>query len=119
MKTLLISIGLLVAVNSYCQKYNIGIVKTGSNIKNIEGQIIVTDSTVTTSFDGQSSTLKITSRKGYTIHVTDGTLTSRYVVSHAAGRLHGFTYDRHITYHPEKHHPSTRTSVYYCLIQRN
>ena len=117
MKTLLISIGLLITVNSYCQNYNVGMIKTGSDIKNIEGQIIVTDSTVTESFGGQSSTLKITSRKGYTIHVTNRTLTGRYVVSHAAGRLYGFTYDRHITYHPEKHHPSTPTYVYYCLIQ--
>lgn len=113
MKTLLITIALLITVNGFCQKYNVGLVKVGPDIKNLEGEIIITDSTVISNFDGRSSTFKITNRKGYTIHVPDG----KYVISHAAGRVHGFTYDRHITYHPEKHQPGHTTSVFYCAIQ--
>ena len=114
MKTLLIAIGMLIAVNGYSQKYTVGLVKMGTDIKDLEGQIVVTDSTVISNFDGQSIEVPITSRKGYTIHVPDG----KYVITHASGRMHGFTYDRHVTYHPDKKHPGYAYSVYYCLIHR-
>ena len=119
MKPLLIFIGLIISTNGCCQKYTVGLVKTGPTLKNVEGLIIVYDSTVTSNIDGKSSTFKITSRNGYTIHFLDGAAKCRYVVSHAAGRLHGFTYDRAILYHSDKHHPTSPKSVYYCLIQRD
>lgn len=109
---LLVAIGLFISFSSYSQTYTVGIVKMGPDIKNLEGQIVVTDSTVVSKFDGQSISVPITSRKGYTIHVKDG----KYVITHAKGRVHGFTYDRHVTYHPDKHHPGYVNSVYYCLI---
>lgn len=119
MKTLLATIGVLIAANSFCQTYNVGIVKMGPDIKDLEGQIIVTDSTVILKFDGHSTTLNITSRRGFTFHVTDGKSAGKYVITHASGRVHGFTYDRHITYHPEKRHPGYANSVFFCMIQRN
>lgn len=118
MKPLLIAIGLLISIDSYSQKYVVGLVKTGGTIKNLDGQIIVADSTVTSIFDGQTTTLKILSRKGYTIHVMNGEYEGKYVIGHSAGKLHGFTYDRHIHYH-EKHHTKAPTSVFYCQIKRD
>ncbi len=119
MKTLLVTIGMLAAVNSFCQTYNVGLVKMGPDIKELEGLIIISDSTVTAKFDGHSSVLKITSRNGFTFHVTDGKSPGKYVITHASGRIHGFTFDRHITYHPEKRHAGYVNSVFYGMIQRN
>ena len=119
MKPLLLTIGLLISLDSFCQKYIVGLEKMASHFKNIEGQIIVTDSTVTTTFDGQSTTLKITSRKGYTIHVMDGDSEARYVVGHTKGRLHGFTYDCSITYHHARHHQTIPKAVFYCAVKRD
>ena len=119
MKPLLIIFGLLISLHGYCQKYDVGLVKTGTVIKNTEGQIVVTDSTVTSVIDGHSSTLKITKREGYTLHVTDGTITGKYVISHAKGKLHGFSYDRHITFHPAKHVTGVPLSVFMCEIKHD
>lgn len=119
MKPLLIVIGLLMCFDGCCQKYQVGLKKTGSVIKNLEGEIIVSDSVVTSNIDGLASTLKITSRSGYTIHVTDGTSPSKYVIGHHAGRQHGFTYDRSVTYHPAKNPAGTSLSVYYCVIKHD
>ncbi|MBL7865758.1 MAG: hypothetical protein JNK10_12830 [Cyclobacteriaceae bacterium] len=114
MKAPLIFVGLFVAYSSFCQTYNVGIVKMGPDIKDLEGQIIITDSTVISKFDGQSISVNITSRKGYTIHVPEG----KYVITHASGRVHGFTYDRHVTYHPDKKHAGFANPIYFCLIQK-
>jgi len=119
MRPVLIIIGLLIASTSYCQKYKVGLIKTGSTIKNVQGQIIITDSTVISRIGDQSSTFKITSRKAFSIHFKEGAANCRYVISHPAGRLHGFNYDRAIHYHSDKHHPTNPKAVFYCLIQRD
>jgi maltodextrin utilization protein YvdJ len=117
MKNLLFIIALCTVLQGYGQQYAVGLRKTGSVIKNIEGQFVVTDSTVTATVEGQISKYKVTGRNGYTIHVTEGTTVGRFVITHPAGKLHGFTYDRQIAYHPEKHQPGTLLSVYYAKIQ--
>ena len=119
MKALLTIIGLAIAIIGYGQKYTVGIIKTGHNVKNVEGEIAVVDTTLVFTIDGQTTRYKITSRKGFTFHVTDGTNAGRFVVSTSSGRLHGFTYDRHINWHPEKHHAGVHQPVYYCLIKRD
>ena len=122
MKPLLVFFSLLISLHSYGQKhteYTLGLKKTGTVIKNIEGQFIVTDSTVTSILDGQKSTLKITKRDGYTFHVTDGTTTGKYVISHAKGRLHGFTYDSSIAYHPAKHVKGEPIPVFLSSVKRD
>lgn len=118
MKSLLLAIALFLSVDAYCQKYTVGLIKNGSVVKNIEGEIVVSDSTVTSTLDGKKSVYKILSRKGYTIHFTDGKEESKYVINHSKGRLHGFTYDRSIHYH-HLHHSSLPNSVFLCAIKND
>lgn len=117
MKPLLIVLALMTSIFSYAQKYKVGILKTGAAARNVEGMIVVSDSTVISTIDGQASTMRITGRTGYTIHVTDGTMQHKYIVSHGKGRLHGFTYDRSIKYELDKRHSPGPHPVYLCLIQ--
>jgi hypothetical protein len=119
MKFLAIALLLFIATSAFSQKYKVGLVKTGTAVKNVDGVIAVTDSTVSSTIDGSASTLKILSRKGYTIHVTDGTMTHKYIISTAKGRLHGFTYDRSIKYELDKRHSAGPHPTYLCLIQRD
>jgi hypothetical protein len=119
MKSLVIAIGLLISINGFCQKYTIGLVRNGTKVNAVEGLVVVTDSTVVSTFDGKSSSEKITSRKGYVIHVTDGTMVHKYVISLKAGRLHGFTYDHAITYELDKRHSKNPPAVYLCVIKRD
>jgi hypothetical protein len=117
MKKLLFIVTLCTSLTAYGQQYTIGLQKMGTVIKNIEGELIVTDSTLTETIEGQTATYKITRRDGYTIHVTDGTNVGKFVITHPAGKLHGFTYDRQIIYHPEKRQAGTHWPVYYAKIQ--
>jgi hypothetical protein len=119
MKLLLVIVGLLLSISGLCQKYEVGLLKTGSAIKVLEGQIIVTDSTVTSIFDGKETTLKVVKRVGYTIHVTDGTSESKYVISNGSGRMHGFSYDRAITFYPATQQANVPVSTFYCSIKRD
>jgi len=122
MKPLLIIFGLLICINSYCQRhteYTVGLKKTGAVIDNVEGQIVVTDSTVHVVMDGKTTTSKITKREGYTLHVTDGATTGKYVIAKSKGRLHGFDYDSSITYHPTKHVAGTHLPTYLCAVKKD
>ncbi len=110
-------VALCATLSAFSQKYTIGLKKMGTVITNIEGELIVTDSTLTETVEGETGTYKITRRDGYTIHVTDGTNAGKFVITHPAGKLHGFTYDRQIIYHPEKKQPGTHAPVYYAKIQ--
>ncbi|MEJ0055654.1 MAG: hypothetical protein WDN75_08420 [Bacteroidota bacterium] len=118
MKSLLVTIGLLISVNSFCQKYDVGLIKNGTRIQSVEGQILISDSTVVSTFDGQSSTLKIASRKGFVIHVAEGESLHKYVISPKAGRLHGFSYSHSITYELDKRHSKTPPTVFLCVVNR-
>ena len=119
MRLLFLTIALMTAVTGYGQKYKVGLIKVGSSVKNADGLIVVADGTVTSTFDGQSTTLKIASRKGYTIHVTDGTSTHKYVVSHGKGKLHGFVYDCSIRYELDQRHSKTPPTVFICSVMRD
>ncbi len=118
MKYWLIIIGLCTAVSGYGQQYTAGLKKTGSVIINIEGEFVVNDSTVSATLEGKTDVYKITRREGYTIHVKAGEMHGKFVITHHAGRLHGFTYDRQITYHPDKRHDGAVQLMYYAKINR-
>src|SRR4051812_48409881 len=119
MKHLIITFTLLISLSAYSQTYKVGIVKTGAAVKNVDGLIVMSDSVVTSTIDGQTSTMKIVSRKGFTVHVTDGSMQHKYIVSHGKGRLHGFTYDCSIKYELDKRHSAGPHPVYLCSVVRD
>ncbi len=118
MKFLFVTIAFVVTISGYAQTYKVGILKMGATVKNIDGVIIMADTVVTSTIDGQTTTMKIVSRKGFTIHVTDGTMQHKYIVSHGKGRLHGFTYDCSIKYELDKRHSPGPHPVYLCAVVR-
>ena len=118
MKYCLAILALCAAISGYSQRYTAGLKKTGTVIDNIEGQFVVNDSSVSTTLEGKTDVYKIVRREGYTIHVKAGDMHGKFVITHHAGKLHGFTYDRQITYHPDKRHAGAVQSMYYAKIER-
>jgi hypothetical protein len=118
MKFLLAAAAFLLTMSTYAQTYKVGIVKTGAAVKNVDGVIVMADTVVTSTIDGQTTTMKIVSRKGFTVHVTDGTMQHKYIISHGKGRLHGFTYDCSIKYELDKRHSPGPHPVYLCAVVR-
>lgn len=119
MKRLVVIAAVLISINAWSQKYQVGLEKVGAAVKTLEGLINITDSTVVSILNGQETSLKITSRSGFTVHVTDGKMTHKYIVSKGAGRMHGFTYDKIIKYEPDKRHTKNQVITYYVAIQRD
>lgn len=119
MKRLVVIAAVLISINAASQKYQVGLEKVGTTVNPREGIINVTDSTVISIFDGQETSFKITSRNGFTVHVTDGKMTHKYTVSKAAGRMHGFTYEKIIKYEPDRRHAKNQVVTYYAAIQRD
>ncbi len=118
MKISIVAIAALITISAQAQTYKVGILKMGQTVKNVEGVIVMADTAVTSTIDGQTTTMKIVSRKGFTIHVTDGTMQHKYIVSHGKGRLHGFTYDCSIKYELDKRHSPGPHPVYMCAVVR-
>ncbi len=118
MKFLVAAIALLITITVNAQTYKVGILKVGATVKNVDGLIVMADTVVTSTIDGQTTTMKIVSRKGFTIHVTDGTMQHKYIVSHGKGRLHGFTYDCSIKYELDKRHSPGPHPTYLCAVVR-
>jgi hypothetical protein len=118
MKSFIAAFAFLVTLGANAQTYKVGILKTGATVKNIDGLIVMADTVVTSTIDGQTTTMKIVSRKGFTVHVTDGTMQHKYIISHGKGRLHGFTYDCSIKYELDKRHSPGPHPVYLCAVVR-
>src|SRR5258708_6874145 len=58
MKPILIVITLFLSASTYAQTYKVGILKTGAAVKNVDGLIVMADTVVTSTIDGQTTTMK-------------------------------------------------------------
>lgn len=118
MKHLFLFLLLSLSTNALAQEYKVGLMKEGAAIKNIDGKIVVADSVFIFTLDGVETKLKIIKRDGFTLHVTDGTTPSRYVITHGKGKLHGFAYDRVLKHEREHHHTKFPVVLYYCALEK-
>ncbi|HRI79740.1 MAG TPA: hypothetical protein PLR06_09425 [Cyclobacteriaceae bacterium] len=118
MKTLIVNLLLLLSLPSFAQQYTVGLIKEGTTIKIVTGEINISDKDLTLTIDSIESKMTIVKRDGFTIHVTDGTVPSKYVITHAKGRLHGFTYNCSIK-HERDHHSKVKFMIYYCTVKKD
>jgi hypothetical protein len=77
--------------------YKVGVMNAGGTITRFDLEIVVTDSTFSTVYNGQATTEKIINKASeHTFYTTDGTATNKVVITPISGKLMRFEYDHSI-----------------------
>lgn len=104
----------LIASTSYSQSHRVLMTILAGNVQETEGEILISDSTVTFKFPDIESIKKIESRTTKDVFsITDGTAHDKLMISSVGGKLKGIRYNTIIMMEPDKRFQD-KSAVFYC-----
>ena len=104
----------LMASIGFSQSHRVLITILAGNVQEMEGEILISDSTVTFKFPDIESIKKIESRNTKNVFsITDGTAHDKLMISGIGGKLKGIRYNTIIMMEPDKRFQD-KTAVFYC-----